>query len=66
MWTLGTGLTGITMGHAARPAEQPAAERGIEVELRRGTVTMKITWPASATADFAAWTRELLRGSECL
>ena len=36
-------------------------ERGIEVELRRGAVTMKITWPLSATADFAAWTRELLR-----
>lgn len=39
----------------------PAVERGIEVELRRGAVTMKITWPQSATADFAAWTRELLR-----
>jgi transposase len=33
----------------------------IEVELRRGTVTMKITWPAAAAADFAAFTRELLR-----
>ena len=40
---------------------QSFAERGIEVELRRGAVTMKITWPSSATADFAAWTRELLR-----
>ena len=40
---------------------QPVAERGIDVELRRGTVTMKIIWPSSATADFAAWTRELLR-----
>jgi transposase len=36
-------------------------ERGIEVELRRGAVTMKLTWPLSAAADFAAWTRELLR-----
>ena len=40
---------------------QSVAERGIEVELRRGTLTMKITWPSSATADFAGWTRELLR-----
>jgi transposase len=39
----------------------PVAERGIEVELRRGAVAMKITWPSSATAAFAAWTRELLR-----
>jgi transposase len=39
----------------------PVAERSIEVELRRGAVTMKITWPRSAAADFAAWARELLR-----
>ena len=38
-----------------------SAERGIEVELRRGAVTIKLTWPLSAAADFAAWTRELLR-----
>ena len=38
-----------------------SSERGIEVELRRGTVTMKLTWPLAAAADFAAWTRELLR-----
>ena len=43
------------------PAIPAAAERGIEVELRRGAVMMKIIWPPSATADFAAWTRELLR-----
>ena len=45
----------------APPALPSAAVRGIEVELRRGAVTMKITWPPSATSDFAAWTRELLR-----
>jgi transposase len=33
----------------------------IRVELRRGPVTMIVTWPVSAAADFAAWTRELLR-----
>jgi transposase len=38
-----------------------AGERGIEVEVRRGAVTMKITWPLSAAAHFAAWSRELLR-----
>jgi len=38
-----------------------SAERGIEVEVRRGAVTMKFTWPLWASSDFAAWTRELLR-----
>jgi transposase len=33
----------------------------IRVELRRGATAMTITWPASAVADFALWTRELLR-----
>jgi transposase len=36
-------------------------ERGIEVELRRGAVTIKLMWPMSAAAELAAWTRELLR-----
>jgi transposase len=44
----------------AAPTALPA-HRGIEVELRRGAVTMKVIWPISAAADFAAWTRELLR-----
>lgn len=47
---------------ALKPAlAQPVAERRIEVELRRGAVTMKITWPPSAAADFASWIRELPR-----
>ena len=46
----------------AAPAPLPAPGcRDIEVELRRGSVTMKVLWPSSAAADFAAWTRELLR-----
>lgn len=44
-----------------QPAKHSAPEPDIEVELHRGALTMKITWPASASADFAAWTRELLR-----
>jgi transposase len=46
---------------APQPAMQPPAGCAIEIELRRGAVTMKATWPLSAAADFAAWTRELLR-----
>jgi len=47
----------------ALPMALPAASApaDIHVELRRGAVTMNITWPTSAAADFAAWTRELLR-----
>jgi transposase len=40
---------------------QPTVERPVEVELRRGALVMKVTWPISASEEFAAWTRELLR-----
>lgn len=43
------------------PSVHSTKARGIEVELRRGAVTMKITWPLGAAMDCAAWMRELLR-----
>jgi transposase len=44
------------------PAVQAGTdERCIEIELRRGAVTIKLLWPMSAAAELAAWTRELLR-----
>ena len=33
----------------------------IRVELRKGTLTMQITWPTAAAADCAAWMREVLQ-----
>ncbi|MBK7616772.1 MAG: IS66 family insertion sequence element accessory protein TnpB [Burkholderiales bacterium] len=39
----------------------PAADRHIEVEVRRGAVSMTITWPLSASAEMTTWMRELLR-----
>jgi len=32
----------------------------IEVELHRGTTTLKLKWPATACAQLGAWTREVL------
>lgn len=50
----------IALALTEAPGTTPASA-DIRVELRRGQVTMTVTWPASAAADFAAWTRELLR-----
>ena len=36
-------------------------ERVIEVEFRRGGITVKLSWPMSAAMDLSAWMRELLR-----
>ena len=49
---------------AVAPAPDVRAhDERIEVELRRGALTVKIVWPMSAAADPAAWTRELPRPS---
>jgi transposase len=51
----------------ATPVAAPAAlaaaptPADIRVELRRGPTAMTISWPASEAADFAQWTRELLK-----
>jgi transposase len=43
------------------PALHSVDERSIDVELRRGAITIKLTWPMSAAMDLSAWMRELLR-----
>ena len=37
----------------------PPAPVDIQIELRRGAATMKITWPIAAAAECAAWMRQL-------
>ena len=44
--------------HAQTPA---AAANDIAIELRRGAVTLKVTWPMAGAASCAAWVREVLR-----
>ncbi|RSZ29330.1 MULTISPECIES: transposase [unclassified Variovorax] len=43
----------------APPVVTPAQE--LVIELRRGTLMVKATWPITAAAECAAWMRELLR-----
>jgi len=40
-------------------ASQP--ERRIDIELRRGALSLTVKWPLSASAEMTAWMRELLR-----
>ncbi len=47
---------------SAQEAEpRDAQEPCVQVELHRGNLTLKLSWPASAAVELAAWTRELLR-----
>ena len=42
------------------PAQQPET-REIKVELRRGALSMIVTWPVSAAAECASWTAALFK-----
>ena len=43
---------------AAAPQPEPPE---IKVELRRGALSMVVTWPVSAAAEFASWAAALLK-----
>jgi transposase len=45
---------------AAVPPVQ-VEQNGIDVEVRRGAATIRLTWPRDAADALAAWMRELLR-----
>ena len=44
----------------AQPASAETAA-AIQVELRRGAITLALVWPVAAAAQLAAWSKELLR-----
>lgn len=33
----------------------------LKVELRKGALSMTVTWPVSAVADFTQWTQSILK-----
>ena len=42
------------------PDAQPLAQ-AIKVEIRKGALTMNVTWPSSASAEFASWAASILK-----
>ncbi|WP_261803491.1 transposase [Variovorax sp. PAMC26660] len=42
-------------------ASQPTPAQELVIELRRGALTVKVSWPVAAASECAAWMRELLR-----
>jgi transposase len=50
-----------TLTAHASPASVAAAPADIRVELRRGPLTVSVSWPSAAAPQCAAWLSELLR-----
>jgi transposase len=43
------------------PTPAPTTHPCIDIELRRGPLTVRIAWPLSAAAEMRTWMLELLR-----
>ena len=46
---------------SATPGAPARATQHIRMELKRGALAVRITWPISAASECAAWLREVLR-----
>lgn len=45
------------------PTSAPAGSHCIDIELRRGALSVRIAWPLPAVAELGNWMREVLRES---
>ena len=43
------------------PTTPPITEGCVHLELQRGDLSLKLSWPAASAAECAVWLRELLR-----
>ena len=46
---------------ALPPVTPVHTEQEIKVELRKGALSMTMTWPMSAAADLASWTAAIFK-----
>jgi transposase len=51
----------VTPAFVPMPLPAESVSPDIRIELRRGTTSITVTWPADAAAECAAWMRELLK-----
>ena len=43
------------------PMASAAPHRDLQIEVRRGAMTVSVTWPAESMSECAVWMREFLR-----
>ena len=67
---IGMGPSGVSVATSPAPAFIPlklptlmpeSRIVDLKIELRKGALSMTITWPVSAAADFASWTAAILK-----
>ncbi|AOV06146.1 transposase [Delftia tsuruhatensis] len=59
--TPSSALEFVALPLAAHAQTPTTAANDIAIELCRGAVTLKVTWPMAGAASCAAWVREVLR-----
>jgi transposase-like protein len=56
-----TGTSQVVQGFVPLATPSPGSERDVRIELSRGTMSIKVSWPVSAAGACAVWVREVMR-----
>jgi transposase len=56
-----TGTSPAVQGFVPLATPSPGSDRDVRIELSRGTMSIKVSWPVSAAGACALWVREVMR-----
>jgi hypothetical protein len=56
-----TGTSPTVRGFVPLAMPTPGSERDVRIELSRGAMSIKVSWPVSAADSCALWVREVMR-----
>ena len=56
-----TGTSPTVRGFVPLAMPTPGSERDVRIELSRGSMSIKVSWPVSAAGACALWVREVMR-----
>jgi transposase-like protein len=56
-----TGTAPAVQGFAPLAMASSGSERDVRIELSRGSMSIKVSWPVSAAGACALWVREVMR-----
>jgi transposase-like protein len=56
-----TGTSPTVQGFVPLATPSPGSERDVRIELSRGTMSIKVSWPVSAAGACALWVREVMQ-----
>ena len=56
-----TGTSPAVQGFVPLATPSPGSDRDVRIELSRGSMSIKVSWPVSAAGACALWVREVMQ-----